>query len=548
MADPPDQVSLKPYAGRWVAYIRGQIVGQGGTPLQAQRSARAARFKEKATVIFVPTDMPLAYPTIIYQLQALLKDKQGICLVGGAVRDALLGRPAHDLDLVLPDQAIETARQVADQMGAVFFPLKEEFDTARVIVYQENGTRLIIDFVGRRGADLTEDLQARDFTINAIAAPIEDPQQLLDPLGGAIDLMNKKLRACSETSLEEDPIRILRAIRLAAGFNLKIDPGTKSLMRDAVGSLPTTTPERQRDELLQILAGPQPATALRALDILGALEVLLPELEGLKGVEQSAPHFQDVFQHTLTSAQKLAHLLELLGPNVHPEIGGADNLMDGLLVLKLGRYREQLARHLAIEFTPERNLIPLLFLGMLYHDIGKPLTVEKDSSGRIRFFGHEQVGAEMATKRARQLRLSNQEVNRLMLMVRHHMRPLLLTMHNAPPSRRATYRFFRDTGAAGVDVCLLSLADFLATYPTQPPQELWAQHLETIRTLLASWWENESGGIAPEPFLNGNDLMDIFHLSSGPQIGQLLKKLVEAQAVGEVIDRNSAIQFIREQL
>jgi hypothetical protein len=163
VAEPADDPSLKAYAGRWVATIRGRVVGHGGTPTQAIRSAQAARFKERATIMYVPTESPMDYPPILGRLQAILKNTDEVYLVGGVVRDALLGRQAHDIDLILPAQAIRTAREVADQIGAAFFPLKESYDAARLILPKAGGIRMVIDFIGRRGADLLEDLQARDF-------------------------------------------------------------------------------------------------------------------------------------------------------------------------------------------------------------------------------------------------------------------------------------------------------------------------------------------------------------------------------------------------
>lgn len=546
MDERPDQTSLIPYAGRWVAIIRGRVVAQGGTPLQAVRSAQAARFKEKATIMYVPTQSPLVYPAILERLQTELKTNKDVYLVGGAVRDALLGKEAHDLDLVMPAQAIHTARRVADRLGAAFFPLKEEFDAARLVITHPK--RLVIDFIGMRGESLEEDLRARDFAINAIAARLSEPSRLLDPLGGAADLLARRLRACSSSSMSDDPVRVLRGIRLAAALQLKIEPDTKKWMRAAVPMLSGTTPERQRDELFQILAGPQPATALQALDLLGVLEVLLPELHELKGVRQSEPHYLDVYQHTMKAIQKLDHILEVLGENVDSERGAAENLVDGLLVLHLGRFRQQFAQHLETEFTPERRLRPLLFFATLYHDIGKPQTLEIDASGRRRFFGHDQAGAEVTLARAKSFRLSNREVNRVGNIVRNHMRPLMLTNNETTPSRRAVYRFFKEDGEAGVDICLITLADFLATYPTNPPQDLWVAHLETVQTLLSGWWEAQQVEMRPVLLLDGNDLMETFELAPGPQIGQILDALREAQAVGDVEDRETALQFVRELL
>jgi putative nucleotidyltransferase with HDIG domain len=213
----------------------------------------------------------------------------------------------------------------------------------------------------------------------------------------------------------------------------------------------------------------------------------------------------------------------------------------GLVSIRLGRYREQLAEHLNTGLNLDRPLRPLLFLAALYHDIGKSATRQVEDDGRIRFFEHERIGAEMVNRRARDLRLSVQECDRLKKIVENHMRPFLLAQTGQLPTRRATYRFFRKCGAAGVDVCLLSLADVLATYETTLPQEMWDRHLEVVRTLLEAWWEHAEESVAPPTLIDGHDLIEFFGIQPGPQIGEILEAIREAQAVGQVSSRDEAL-------
>ena len=542
-----DPENLEGYRGRWVAVSGNRIIAQGGTPQQAERSARVARFKEIPRIMYVPTGQEFEFPPIVFRLRELLAADQEIFLVGGVVRDALLGRSSKDIDIVLPSKALEKARTVANQLGGAFFPLNEEFDAGRVILTDDNDQRMILDFTGMRGASLEDDLRARDFTINAMAVNLHDLDKPLDPMGGARDLIKGEIRACSSTSFESDPIRILRAVRQAAEYKFKIAPDTRALMRNAASRLPDSSQERQRDELFRILDGAQPAAALRALDILGVLPYLLPEIAALKGVQQTAPHSRDVFGHTLSVLQNLATLLNILGPAYDPE-GDANNLIFGLAVLNLGRFREHFSAHLKYHFTPERTARALLFMAALYHDCGKPVTFSRSDDGRIRFFKHDIEGATLARQRGNILHLSNEELQRLTLTVKHHMRPLLLTNSNQKPTRKAIYRFFRDAGVSGVDICLLSLADFLGTYGTGVPQDLWAHHLETVRSLLSAWWEHPAEEINPPLFLNGKEIIEIFSIEQGPLIGKVLKRLHEAQAVGEVTSRDEAMRFVESYL
>lgn len=467
-----------------------------------------------------------------------------VYLVGGAVRDTLRSRPAHDLDLILPGNALQTGRQVANALGAAFFPLDAERDTARVVLTQADGKRMFIDFAALRAPDLESDLRDRDFTINAIARSIYDIETIIDPLGGSRDLQAGQIRACSPAAFENDPLRILRAVRQAVAFSFHIQPETRSLMSAALPGLENVSAERLRDEIFRILDGPQPATAVEILEIMGVLPYIFPELPALSGVTQSPPHTADVWKHTLNVVRKLALILNALAPQYDPETSA--NWTMGLISLRLGRYRQQIADHLAASLNPDRSLHALLLFAALYHDIAKPKTRSVESTGRIHFFEHHIEGAHMTSQRAHALRLSNPEIERLATIIRHHLRPIFLAQSADPPSRRAIYRFFRGAGPAGVDICLLSLADVLATYGPTLPQDTWVRHLDAVRALLEAWWENKEESISPPPLVNGHELIETFHLTPGPQIGRILEAIREAQAVGEIHDHTQALELARD--
>lgn len=536
------------YSGRWIARLRGRIIAQGGTPEQARRAA-LSRFKEKPEIVFVPmTDLP-NFPPLLEKVLAALPAGQTVYLVGGAVRDLLLGRAIHDFDFALARGGIPLARKVANALAADFYPLDPDRDTGRVLLTNPDGRQTLLDFAAFRGETLEADLLGRDFTLNAIAL---DPRtlQVFDPLGGALDLKEKRLRACSPSAFSDDPLRILRGVRLAAGFGFRILPETRQAMKESAPRLAGVSSERVRDELFRILEGPAPAACVRALDLLGALAVILPELPALKGISQPAPHIYDAWEHTLAVMAALENILAALAPDYDPE--KAADLLDGLLVLRVGRYREQISAHLSTPLTTNRLLRGLLFLAALYHDVAKPATRKADEEGQLRFWNHDEQGAEMAAERARRLAFSNEEIARLETVVRNHMRILFhtnrLVRDGKPPTRRAVYRFFRDSGPAGVDLCLLALADLRATYGQTLPQETWAAALDVVRLFLESWYEKPAESISPPPLLNGNELMHELGLKPGKQIGELLEAIREAQAVGEVFTREEAIVLARKRL
>ncbi len=486
---------------------------------------------------------------LLKRISELLPADIPIYLVGGAIRDALLDRPSYDLDFVTGGEALRIARGIANQLNAAYFPLDPKRKVARIILPPAEQVRWTgnrparIDFSVFQGKDLEEDLRGRDFTFNAMAVEVRDLGSLIDPLGGASDLLGRRLRACSATSFVNDPVRILRAARFAVDLNMKVSAETTGWLREAVGKLDSVSAERIRDELFRILVLRHPSTALRLLDQVGALDQILPEVCALKGVSQSAPHILDAWDHTLDTLSRLESVLEVLKPEFDPDKAG--NLSLGLVVLQLGQFRGKLAEHLASALNVERPHRGLLFLAALYHDVGKRETRSEQDGGKVRFLGHDQAGARQAKKRALALKLSKTECDRLACIVSQHMRPSLLSHTEELPSRKAVYHFFRDSGAAGVDICILSLADMLATYGATLPQDRWARHLEVVRTLLDAWWEGRQERVLPAMVINGDELMEALALPPGPTVGYLLEAIREAQISHEVTNRQEAISLAK---
>lgn len=538
--------SASPYAGRWVARLRGRIIAQGGTPEQALRAAQLSRHKEKPEITYMP--VPFSYPPLLDKVREALPEQE-IYLVGGAVRDMLLNRLSHDLDFALPSNGIALARRVANALGADFMVLDDERDTGRVIMTAENGVRTFLDFATYRGASFEEDLRARDFTINAIALDLHT-QALIDPLNGASDVRAKVIRACGPTSLQDDPIRILRALRQAAAFGFKIDSETRKSMKQAASLLPNVSTERQRDELFKILEGPKPDASMRALEMLGIFPHLLPELQAMKGVEQSPPHIHDVWEHTLSVLSYLENILVALAPGYNAD--DTNDLFTGLLTLRIGRFREPYASHFVKSLNTDRSVRAALFFAALYHDVDKPATRTIETSGRIRFFDHDIKGAETASKRAQSFNLSNDEVERIHKVIKNHMRFHFFTSRmeadKQEPSRKSIYRFFREAGEAGPDLVLLGLADLRGTYGPTLTQETWTAALDVSRTLLENYWEKPEETVAPPRLLDGNDLMKELNLKPGRVIGQLLEAIRETQATGKIDTREQAMEFARAQL
>jgi tRNA nucleotidyltransferase/poly(A) polymerase len=541
-----ENTTSSPYAGRWVARVRGRIIAQGGTPEQALHAAQISRHKERPEIIYMP--VPFSYSPFVDKVRDVLPDQE-IYLVGGAVRDILLNRLSRDLDFALPSNGISLARRVANALKADFMVLDSERDTGRVIVTESDGTRTFLDFATYRGNNLEEDLRARDFTINAIAFDLH-AQTLIDPLNGASDLRSRTIRASSPTALSDDPVRILRAVRQAAAFEFKIELETRKGMKQAARLLPRVSPERQRDELFKMLEGPKPDASMRALEILGIFPYLLPELAAMKGVEQSTPHIHDVWEHTLSVLGHLESTLSALAPGYSAD--NTNDLFTGLLTLRLGRFREQFADHFAESLNMDRSVRAALFFAALYHDVQKPATKSIENSGRIRFFDHDVKGAQVVEERARAFNLSNDEVERITKIIANHMRFHFFTSRlegdKQEPSRKAIYRFYRDVDKAGVDLILLGLADLRGTQGPTLSQETWIAALDIARILLENYWEKPQETVTPPRLLDGNEVMSELGLQPGRIIGQLLEAIREGQATGKVTNREQALDLAREYL
>ena len=570
-----------PYAGRWVALVSGRIAGVGLTADEARTAAKLSRPKEEPQVQFVPQDQTLRNPESEPQSETLapalrfgpcgsagvrnpqshdplVQAAMAVCaergvaarLVGGAVRDLLLGRPVHDWDLVVERDAIPLARATANRLSVAFFPLDQERDTGRVVAYDADGARTFIDFALRRGDDWRADLEARDLTVNAIALTLDGQAELFDPFDGQSDLDARLVRAVTDHSFRDDPVRTMRAVRLAGELNFQIEPQTFAWIRRDAPLLAQTSAERVRDELTKLLAQPGAFVGVRRMDELGLLAQVLPEVAALKGVEQSRPHHWPVLEHILFVLGGLERIVTGgLGSGAEQVGGtreiGAPEFVWGGVTRTLADFREPLAAHLAQPLGDERPALVSLKLAALLHDCAKPQTKTLDEEGRTHFYGHEDAGAPIAAERARALRLNNAEVERVRVIIANHMRPQQLADAEAGVTRRAAYRFFRDTREAGVDVLLLALADHVATHGPDMQPERWSKRLQAASKLLAEYWARLAQGVAPAPLVSGDDLMAELDLPPGKRIGELLEAIREAQAAGEVATREDALTLAK---
>jgi poly(A) polymerase len=452
---------------------------------------------------------------------AALGDTEGVWIAGGAVRDAALGQEVTDLDLAVAGDPGPVAKALGRGLGEHAFELSAEFGTWRVVAPSRGWQ---VDVTVLRGPSIEDDLAARDFTVGAVAVPLAGGEAV-DPFEGLVDLERGVLRAVGPRSFEEDPLRLLRAARLAAQLNLEIDAGTVALAHDSAGRAAEPAGERQLAELHQLLASPDPLRGLRLLDELRLTAVVLPELEATKGVGQGPNHHLDVHGHTL---EVLEHTLDI----------------EANLARFVGEDRaEEAAAMLAEPLADEMDHATALRFGALLHDIAKPQTrAERD--GFVGFKGHDVEGVAAIGEIMGRLRASRKLTRYLQALTLHHLR-LGFMIKDAPLPPRRVHEYLRATEPVTIDVTLLTVADRLAARGAGPiaAPEMVQAHLDLAREMVGAAldWRREG---PPVPLLRGDEIASELGIE-GPEIGAKLAELEAAQYAGEVADRDAALGLLR---
>ena len=436
----------------------------------------------------------------------------GAWIVGGALRDELLGRPVVDVDIAVAGDPAAAARELAAELRGPVFQLSEAFGAWRVI--DRAGGR-VFDFSPLQGHTIEEDLARRDFTVNAMARP-RDGGSLIDPLGGRADVESGTLRVLGARAYQSDPLRALRLARFAAELGFAPDEETERLTRAAAPRVAEASAERVFAELRRLVIADRALAGLEIADRLGLLRTVLPELADLHSVEQSHYHHLDVYDHTI---EVFARLIEL-DAEARPEL------------------RAVLDEPLADELTRGQALR----LGALLHDIGKPATHALRDDGRVTFIGHDRLGAEMIRELCGRLRTSERLSVFLQGIARHHL-VLGFLVHERPLDRRSVFRYLKRTAPVEVEVTLLSCADRQATRGRRAEDAIPA-HMELAAELMDAALEWRAAG-PPRPLVRGDELARALEIEPGPELGRLLAELEEAAYAGDVATRDEAIELAR---
>jgi putative nucleotidyltransferase with HDIG domain len=447
-------------------------------------------------------------------------------LVGGALRDRLLGRPTADYDVALDGDPKTVAKRLARAASGHAFELSQDFGIWRVMARDR---RWQIDLTALAGPTIEADLARRDLTVNAIAQDVHAIAQdarggeLVDPFGGVRDLEQRRLRMVSPGAFDSDPLRVLRLARLATELDFLADPETARTAALSAPGLAGVAPERVLGELKRIIASERAVEGVRLLDHLGITAVILPELDALHGVQQSRFHHLDVYEHTL------AVLAETIALQRDPEPS-------------LGAHAATVSELLSQPLANELTRWHALRLGALLHDIAKPQTREVTAEGRVTFIGHDAAGGQTAGLVLTRLRASERLTEHVAALARNHLR-LGFLVHELPLSRRTIYRYLRASEPVQVDVTVLSVADRLATRGERSNEAI-ARHLELADEMLGEALEWIAD--PPRPPLRGDELARRLDLRPGPELGRILAELEEASFAHEIGSTDEAVERARQ--
>jgi poly(A) polymerase len=468
-------------------------------------------------------------PTVIFDALRRVAGRSGVrlFLVGGTVRDMLLGRMTHDIDISAAGPVLPLARLLREELGGgALVDLSGPDDEVTRVVWQGEQ----VDFSTFRAgvATIEEDLRLRDFSINALAVPLVGGKstELLDPTGGMADLQAKRISHCPG-AFAADPLRMLRGYRLAATLGFHLEPETTDEIRKNARLIARVAAERIGYEMRLIFASSRTGVTLAAMDRVGLLPLLLPELYRGAGLEQPEFHHLDVLGHSFLALQQMEEIIARPGRFFAEESG-------------------------VTEYLEQDNSIVCLKWAALMHDIGKPATrdIREEANGRVTFYRHDEVGRDIFQEFAERCRWSKADTERTGGLIAMHMHPFHLcnSQREGRITRRAALKLCHRAGNDLPGLFVLAMADSLASRGEKKPERMEEELIilfDTVRKIYKEYIEPVLRG---PRLISGKDLIETFGLAPGPLFAEILAELEVARIEGAVVDRQSALRWVEDYL
>jgi putative nucleotidyltransferase with HDIG domain len=446
-----------------------------------------------------------------FHIDALPRQK-GVFIVGGFLRDRLLGKKPTDVDIVVQDDPELFARELATKLNRRVLSMGRPAHPMFRVVTKHH----IFDISPLQGASIEEDLKQRDFTINALAYETFSARTI-DVAHGLQDIQDKQIRQISKSIFRTDPLRLLRAFRIAAQLGFQIEKQTQQAIQKDARLISEAAAERIRWELFGILEASNTHVWLQKMANSGILFNILPEMAAMKDCFQNRHHAFDVFDHTIQTVRQMEILTaQNRSPDTNPS-----------------PVTEAIHRHRQSR----------LKLAALLHDIGKPLTRQAARGDQFKFTGHASAGARMVADIGNRLRFSRAEIGHAEKMVQYHLRPLLLFMakNKGTLTQRGITRFFMKTHPDTKDILLLCLADMRGKQALEHARE---SKFEQFVTKLAQQYDTQFRTALEVPsFISGHDLIHLLHLTPSPLFKQVLARTRECQLAGKITTRKEALKF-----
>lgn len=456
------------------------------------------------------------YSEIFESIKKVVPSSVQIYLVGGAVRDIILGRKVRDFDFVIEGLVRPVGRNLANELNGKFYVLDDDRNMVRVLLNADSDEYYCIDISQLNGSTLEEDLYSRDFTINAIAIDFIQKNKFIDPMGGVSDLKEKKLRMCNLESLKSDPLRGMRAIRMAVDYDLTMDSDLIHALNEIRPFLSVASVERYRDELFKILDGEKTVTAVQLLDKYAFLDFLFPG---------KYPTNDEALYDWLRSAE---HLINILAREFRED--ESSNLISGMAVLKLGSFRDKLNEF----FYNDNNLIHERRSLLIFSIIARFYRTEENSRSV----------SEILKLRSKKMLLSTAEMKLIIKSYEAFME--LHSLFNLEEySDVVIYRYFQKFGDYGIDGIFLKLIETHINKDILRDSAQWTKVLDHVARYFDAWFNHFDTIIKPKPLLSGDQISKLFNIPAGPEIGELKNAILEAQIENLITDREGAIKFTR---